>query len=215
MPARKKRYGRKKRYTRRFKRGGLATKSFVRKQIHKDDETKYFETSTVAQAIDFNGVTTDLTNIPQGQTDGTRIGDKIRLRGIRLQFILNIADTTQNVRIMIVQYKGNTQIAATSISQVLVPTTLGTVNAPIANRVWDMTNQFSILYDKLYTLTNVSTPIIHVRKKVGIKYAKREINFYQALTTGSNKIYLMMVSDSGAAPHPTIQYQMRVMYDDA
>ena len=216
MPSRRKKggYSKRKRYHK--KGGGLATKAFVKKAIQKDDETKYLETASTGLSIDYNGTVTDLSVIAQGTTDGQRIGDKVKLRGIRLQMILNIGDVTQHIRIMIVQFRGNTQTAgAPTIGQVLVPTTLGTINAPIANRVWDLTQQFNVLYDKIYTLEGVSKPVVHIRRTISIKYAKRLISYYQALTTGANKIYLMMVSDSGAATHPTAQFQIRLMYDDA
>lgn len=216
MPARRKRtHARRKRYYTK-KSNKLATKAYVKREIHKDDETKYLETATTGLAVDWNGTVTDLSVIAQGTTDGQRIGDKVRIRGLRLHMIMNIADNTQNVRVMIVQFRGNTQIAgAPTVAQVLVPTTLGTINAPIANRVWDLTQQFNVLYDKLYTYESVSKPVLHVRRTISIKYAKRLMSFYQAGTTGANKLYLMLISDSGAAPHPSIQFQIRLMYDDA
>lgn len=213
MPKRMRKTNRRMRRRARMSSRSLATKSFVRKEIHKDDETKYFEFATTGQTVGYTGVTVDCMAIPQGVGDLNRVGDKIRLRGIKFNFIISNT-INSNLRVMLVQCKQNTQLVTPAVNQLLVPTTLGTINAPIAQRLHDYQNLFNVIYDKVYTVCPVTNPMIHQRKTINIKYARKEVSFYSGGTTGSNKIYLMLVSDQ-VATFPTIQYQLRFYYDDA
>jgi len=216
MPARKtKKYGRKRKYTRKYRKGGLATKAFVKQQIHKNVETKWYELGQTPTGVDWNGAITRLTSVPQGTTDSQRVGDKLTIRGIHIKYQITTGDSTQLFRVLVVQWKPNTNLITPGVATLLTGVTLGTVNAPLANYVWDYTNQWSILYDKMHRLDAVSKPNVINMKRVNIKYAKKVVEFFAAGIEGSNHVYMVMVSDSGAGPHPTIAYQTRVLYDDA
>lgn len=212
------RYGKRKRFARRKGGNRLATKAFVKKQIRKDVETKWFEFATTSQTVNWSGVSTNCMNITQGPGDTERVGDKITIRGIRLNMIIALGGINANVRVMVVQFRQNTGITGVTVnplvSQVLESTTLGTSNAPLANRRWDFTQQFNILWDKTFTLTTVNRPVMHLKTRVPIKYAKRLVSYSAGGTDGANKIFLMFVSDVNVSL-PTVAYQIRFTYDDA
>lgn len=219
MPGRKKKFSRKRRYTRRFKRGGLATKAYVKKQIRKDDETKYYGAGAVGTTIDYNGGSVNLTySIAQGTDYVNRIGSQITLRGIHLDYNLQIADTTNYMRVIIAQFIQNTGLAVPTITTLLESTTLGTTNAPMAMYNWTYRQNWIVLYDRLHKLTSVSQPVLVVRKRVRIRYAKKKIIYNPGAGptyTGTNQVYMFVVSDSSAVAHPSISYQYRLLFDDA
>lgn len=193
----------------------MATKRYVRKLLAKQAETKYFELGVTATGVDYAGTLTNLTVVPQGTTDSTRIGDKLVIRGLNIKYEVIAADSTQMVRVMLFQWHPNTQLLSPIMSDILVSTTLSTTNAPLANNVWDYQNQYTVLYDRVHRLDSLEKASDIVRKNINLRYAKKTIVFYAATTAASEHIYMLVVSDSSAAPHPTIQYQTRLTYDDS
>lgn len=193
----------------------VATKTYVKKILHKTNETKYYELGATPGNVDFNGSLVLLTGLSQGTTDSQRIGDKINLRAFKIHYQLLVGDAYNTFRIIIFQWKPNTQLVTPTVANILVGTTVGTVNAPLANYVWDYQNQFIVLYDKLHVLDALNMSTKAYRKTVKLKFAKKTIEYYAASTAASNHLYMLCISDSGAAAHPTIQYQTRVMYDDS
>lgn len=196
-----------------------SVKKYVNKKIHQDDETKFFDRTTVAgvglyDTFSSSGNQYELSNPAQGTTDSTRVGDKLRLRGLRLRFTLVPGDTTQTCRIIVYQYKGNSSLHTPAISEVLQSAYIG-VDSPLAPFTHDYRNQFIILMDKTITLDSVSHPVKSYKKKVPLKYAKKQIAFTAGSTDGSNKVYMIAISDSTAAPHPQINFICRLFYDDA
>ncbi len=101
MPYRKyaKRY-RRKRYPRR----GLARKVNRLTKSVGMKERKFIDTQIVNTAMANTGTITQLTNIAQGLTDVTRIGNKITIVGLLLTYIQN-SDISTNTRVMLVQDK--------------------------------------------------------------------------------------------------------------
>lgn len=190
-------------------------KRFVNKKLKKEVETKYNDYYN-SGTFDWNGsVYYNLTVIPQGTTDSNRIGDKISLRGIRLRYHLLCGDTYNICRIVVFQYYGNNTLHAPAVNELFQSIYMGTVYAPMSPFTFDYKNQFGILYDKTHNLNLNDRQTVGVNKKIKIKYAKHGITFTAATTAGSNQIYIVALSDSGAATHPSIIFHSRLFYDDA
>lgn len=212
-------YGRKK-GGRKGKHGKrLATEQYVKKQIHKDDETKYFDATTSAgiglyDTVSTAGTLYELSIPTQGAGDSNRIGDKLELRGLRLRLAFQPGDSVNLLRMIIFQYRGNSTLHTPAINEVIQSIYVG-VDSPLAPFTHDYKNQFGILYDKTYALSSAATPLIVINKKIKLKYAKKQVAFTAASTNGSNKLYMILVSDSSAIPHPQVNFISRLFYDDA
>lgn len=209
----KKTYRRKNyRKTYRKKNNTLATKKYVKKQISKDIETKYFDIQRPSDDIDYSGRIDRLTGVSQGTTDSTRIGDKLTMRSLRISYEATVADSTNMVRFIIVQWFPNSTLLAPTSSYVL--STIGSALAPQSPYIHDYKNQFNVLYDKVHILST-DYPRIVRKFWLKMKWAKKVINFSAGTSEGSNHLYMIRISDSSAVTHPTSNILTRLNYDDA
>lgn len=197
----------------------LATKKYVKKIIHKETETKYRDLSLAAQPyLVALGATTivDLCDIPQGNTDISRVGDKITIRGLEMRFELTVADVTNALRIIVFQWYPNTSLPAAPTNPVGSSILADVTTYPwLSNYVHDYQNQYGVLYDKLFNLNTVNKPTIEFKIKPRMRYVKKTINFTGGTNDGSNKLFMLLVSDSGAGPNPSVRVQSRIRFDDA
>lgn len=213
-----KRRGRRRFYRkRRFTKRAVATKAYVKKLVRKEAETKYWDLSTASQPYSIAlGATTilDLTEVPQGTTDVTRVGDKLTIRGLDIRMDAIIADTTNVIRCIIFQWYINTNITLSNPlgSQVLQDIT---TYPHLSNYHHDNNNQFHILYDTMIQLgaQGPQARVWHV--KPNLKWAKKTVEFSGGGTNGANKLYMLLVSDSSAVSHPTVRIQSRLRFDDS
>lgn len=217
MPARR-RYRRKHR---RFgkRKGRLATKRFVVKQIRKDIETKFYDKGTAVlgtpDAVPATGTPYVLTTPIQGNTDQNRVGDKVRIRGLHVKGQFAIGDTSQSIRLTIMQYKQATNLHAAAVNELYQSAYVNTTAAPYAPFTHDYKHIYTPIWDKTWYLDTVAQPIINFEVKIPMKYVKREIAFQAGSTDAINHLYLVAISDSTAVAHPTINFISRFFYDDA
>lgn len=214
-----KKFSRKRfrRSTRRgFKRLKSATKGYVLKEIHKLSETKYYDKIDQATAVDFAGTNlTLLTDVTQGTSDLQRVGDKLTIRGMRIRFTFSVADNYNIIRMILFQWIPSNNLLGPVPGYVLSATYLSTSRATEAPYTHDYKSQMIILWDKTINLAlNQSNQAKYINKKVKLKFAKKRINFVAGTTAASNHIFLLLVSDSGAVPHPGVSFVSRLWYDD-
>jgi len=190
-----------------------STKRYVKKAIQKEIETKYIDyLGSVPQAKTPMNII-QFTNIPQGITDQNRIGDVVTLRGIRINLTIDGTNPTDIYRVIFFQWKPNTS---------LVTPTGATLLADVITVPWlspyfhDLQSQVIILWDKTFTTNLVSRPQLIYKKKIKIKWAKKKISFLAGSSfLSTNAIFMATVSDSVTGNNPTLQYYIRVYYDDA
>lgn len=191
----------------------------VRKELNKNIETKYYDrasTSASGDTVDYSGSAFYVLTTPsQGTTDLTRVGDKVRIRGLHCRMNLFCGDSTNTMRVILYQYKQASNLIANSVTYLLNGTYVGTAQAPNSPYVHDYQKLFNVLYDKTFALDLVSKPEMSLVFKCPIKYARKEIAFSAGSTDAINHIYLLVISDSGAATHPSVQFVTRFYYDDA
>lgn len=214
MPGRsfRKKYYKKKTYKKRSTKW-IASKKFVKKEIRKDIETKYFDFVLSSQPIDTTHSFYALSNVPQGVLDTNRIGDQITVRGLSMAYGVNAAEINR-MRVTIIQWKPTSVLtipAAGFIFQNIAP--IVSIQSPFIN---DYHTNFTVLYDKVHTMVlDDSNSIRQIKKKLNIKYVKRKLQYVAGGTEHSGRLYLILVSDSGAVPHPGITFYSRLRYDDA
>ncbi len=87
-----------------YPRRGLAKKVNRLSKAVNMKERKFIDTQIVNTAMAATGTITQLTNLVQGVTDSTRIGNKITVVGCLLTYIID-ANITTNIRVLLVQDK--------------------------------------------------------------------------------------------------------------
>lgn len=179
--------------------------SYARRTV----ELKFFSTNA-SLSIDVGGGLFNLSVVPQGDTDQTRDGDMLYCKGLSFNYACYPSETNV-MRVIIFRWNVSNALASPTPSSVL--DNVGFVNSPLANYVQDQRRQrlFTILYDKIHGI-NLDNPTV-VRHKY-IKLRSR-IAFDAATTAGKGHIFLLVVSDSGAVPHPSFNFGSKLMFTDA
>lgn len=190
----------------------VSVKRFVKKQINVTKEHKYFDTSFNLQTIPIAGNVDQLSTVPQGNTDTTRVGDKILPTSLEMnfQFVAVPADVTNYIRHIVFRWKPNTVSVTPAVASILAYA--GTAQSPASPYYHDGRNQFEILYDKMYTFDAYNiTKVI----KETVPLARKTVNFVAGGNNGMGHLYQITLSDSGAVAHPTVIGYVRLNYTDA
>jgi len=186
-------------------------KKQVKQLISKDEELKAKD-SAIAAAVDAGGVISKFQVPTQGDGVSDRNGDAIKLKRLRVRLHLIGADSTNVIRAIIFRWNNNDSTSVPVIADVLQ-----TLNAVSQYQYTsDRQNEFHIVADKTFTFslngTNAKDWIIAY---YGRKLGKKSLIFNASLTTGTDMLYLLLLSDSVASPHPTIGGYCRLEYTDS
>lgn len=168
-------------------------------------------------SVDLSGVSsttlgvTDITAIPQGDTDITRDGDQLFMGSISFFRRWTAGDDVNVGRFIIFQWFPATVPVGTDI----LNTNFGF--APVYHYDTDRAYQYKILFDSITTVNNNFTGQNKETaiKRMKVRPKRKKIQFIAGGTTGTNKIYVLTTSDSVIATHPSIDATFRVNYMDA
>lgn len=207
-----------------------AIKRVVKKEIKKVEETKQhtdgFAFTAVYGAI-AGSVIDHITDIAQGITDTTRVGDELTLKHIKVRgAVFNGATNNSNdIRIIVFQYKNSDNIPV--CDNLLQNTVMsGNTRSAYSARQQDYLNEYIVLYDKTYP-TEIGIPgaantgtsgQYHklVEFDVPLKYAKKKIQYEAATNNSVNGIYVLVIgSQASGASNPTVGLQWAVSYTDS
>lgn len=172
-----------------------------------------------------------LTAVPQGNTDGTRVGDELTLNSIHIRgIIFNGVGATANlyndVRVIIFQYN-NLDNAPLATEVLLTNSIFGsTVVSAYSSRQIDYLAICHSLYDKTYHVeggvsnaanyANTGINTKHFEIKVPMKWAKKKIQFQTGTTGCNNGIWMLVIGSSASvATNPQMAYVSTVSYTDA
>ncbi len=165
------------------------TKSYVQKELRRNQETKHQDT-TVAQAVFAPGTVGVLSNPAQGVGDLQRVGDTISPFELewRINFRRTGAAGGDLIRVIVFVWKPST------IPVVLNVLNTDTVESPYNH---DRHQQYRIISDRLYAMGELTSSInrIQARVKLRRKQLPAKIQFSGASTTASNHVYMIIVGD--------------------
>lgn len=196
----------------------------VKYQLNKNLEKKFLirsQATTASTTWSFFR----LTDVPQSstvdQSDSTRIGDRIRVSSLYVNYGLTCADAHNKVRIIIFQYKEQDDGATTLPNATILlqsPSTYPFLST--FNHDHKMSGDFTVLYDRFHLLSNTAEEQsrVYVQKrsiKISKKYLARNIQFVGGGVNGKNHVYMAFISDSSAISHPSVAVYSKLLYTDA
>lgn len=208
---RTKRRFRKKSYKGYSKKSSLVTKNYLKNYLNKNVEFKYYDHDE-STTVDSSGAVYSLTDIPQGDTDITRDGDKLILKNVQLRGTISLADASNAVRIIVFQWHPLDSASIPAVSAIIQYIGTYGIVSPYHH---DGRTQFTVLSDKTYLVNNVSMPYMVFRQRVPLKYAKKQVAYTAGGSFGYNKIMYLAITDSGTTAHPLVSTQSRVYFTDA
>lgn len=178
--------------------------------------TKYSDVVVSGTTITSAGTVTPLTNIAQGVTVNQRVGDSALLEALFLNFDVNVAnsDVFTTSRILVFQWLVNTALHVPVIADILqTASTLSMVN-------FNTSNQYIVLLDELIFQSGLATAptatsLVGRSHAISVSSAKKRLEWNAAVTTGSNQIFILYISDSAIAPFPGLNYTSRVLFDES
>ena len=172
-------------------------------------ELKHFDTSTTVYPYTQNFNTVALFNIPQGDADNQRNGEKLRIKSLNISAVAQKNGGVDNTLVKFVLVKCPTVHSDTSpATQVYVDPLMCTF------RNMDFTKKYTVVWTKTVSLSTISN------KKLIDKYIKLNLPVSYTSSAGdsveANQYFLMITSDqaNNAASLPTITLKTRVRYID-
>lgn len=169
-------------------------------------EEKYFLTDLSGTVS--TGDILAITSIPQGDTDLTRDGDAININRLDILGSILGSDVNNLVRLVVFRWNEATVPALADVFE--SPSTYG-VHSPMKH---DTRNLYHVLYDKLFSFIPDSGSYQHVMQ-MRLSVPKQQVRFVAAGTTGSNKLYVGIISDSVAVPNPEYRIVTKIWFHDA
>lgn len=205
MPYRRKKFYKKSRKGYR-KRYSKKLKFTVKKIMNQQLEKKYSITS-VNTTITNAGSIWSISDVAQGDTDLTRDGDQLYIRSIECEIRVTAGDPTNVMRIIVLQWIPN---STPNVSSILIDATTYGEMSPWTH---DTRFLFRILYDKRFYV-NTTTMGNREHKTVLKRIKFRKMQFESGATTGTNKLYVLAISDSAAATHPILFMVTKLNFSD-
>lgn len=199
-------------------------KQEVKRLIAIRQELKYFLVNATGATTSTLGIAS-LSDIPQGSTDSDRTGDRLMLSGnmdIRISYnngTGSTGDIYNTYRFIVLQWHPS---SVPAVSDILLVGPSGNRDV-YSHYSHDNRQQYRILLDKtVKTVGNNSSTtnpfpdnmtIFH-HYIVKMRKALKQIQYAGGSTTGTNKLYYILGSDSLLATHPTYQLSAKLFYRD-
>lgn len=191
-------------------------KAQIGRMLSTKTELKTFDfDAKSAQSIDTAGTIFSISEVPQGVTDITRVGDSLLPKRLEIRMLQIGADTPSNtMRILLFRWKMNDASDTPGVSEIFEGGYAGSyVFSPYNthNR-----KRFEVLWDDTVVLNpNVASTTNTQWRTKYFKLAKKPIDYQYSAVTGQDKIFLLVISDSSAISHPTIQFISRMYFTDS
>lgn len=183
----------------------------IRKQLNKAIESKHHDYLMNSSGVDFSGTMHDLSQVNGGNSSITRVGDKIQPSQLDLRWQVTIGDTTNSIRMILFQWHPDDATDLPTTTEILQ--TIAVPEAPQAQYNTNFRSQYRVLKDVTIPLGASSRETVTGRWL--INKHMRPIHYNFGAVTGVDKIYLMVISDSGAVPNPGFIGRWRMYFKDA
>jgi len=179
---------------------------------------KYIDFSTFDQSITGGGTVYALSVIPQGNGQSQRVANTVKLKKLVFNFSIYMANTdiVTTSRLIFFRWMPSNVSTAPTVASILQNPSVAQV---FSHLDFENQQQYEILWDKTFhqsggASTPSSTSNIGKFNLVIPLWSNPLINFGNAVTTGTESLYLLSISDSSLTPFPELSFNLRVYYDD-
>lgn len=191
-------------------------KTTVKRLISNTQEKKHY-LLTDATGINQSTVATltKLSTIAQGDTDTTRDGDRLTLKSLRFSATISNSDTYNRFRVIL--FRWNPDDSTAPVVGDILQNTAGNLLDVLLPTHLDKASNFHVIHDRTYTTAgNAENAAIGINKTFyGKRLGSKTIQYNAGGTTGFRNVWMLTVSDSGAAAHPYIYYTSLLKFTDS
>lgn len=179
-------------------------------------ETKFIDTVQGAATQDATGNVYCISQVAQGLTSATRVGDSVRIQSIEVRghVLANSAATNTTVRLIIFRDLDGYGTAPATAD---ILEGVGTTMAPFSPEKFNKRERFSILYDQMLMVQGgttqglAGTPFYFQTTHQGhILYLAETA---ATASNGKGSVYVMCLSNE-ATNTPTLRFSSRVLFTD-
>lgn len=211
-----------------------AVRRMIKDEIKEEAELKYLIGQQALVGIaNTASIVGTYFDVSQGITDNERIGDGLKWSGamlLHLEVRASLASATlpgdgfNTIRMVILQWHPNSTPTVSNIL-LLGPTGQVDINSHYNH---DTRQQYKILHDKNYVMINGSPSsalsqnpnlqyqgVQNHRYTISLKRATKKVQYTAGTLTGTNRFYMILVSDSSVTPYPSIQFSTKIFYTDS
>ncbi len=176
-------------------------------------EFKFFDTQLTATAIPVIPVITQLTNIPQGDTDQTRDGAQVKLTRLDIKMVVNshASAVSTEFRVMVVLDKQTNQ-AIYNATDLLSDVTAGDSIVSALNL--DNKYRFRVLYNKVMSFSNVGHNSQYTQISIPLDLRLRFDASTPSIADLTSNSLSMLFTSSQATNTPNLSLFARIRYVD-
>lgn len=185
-------------------------KKQVKKILRGSMENKYHDT-LLSVTEEFGGTVYSISDVPQGDTDINRDGDQLNQRAVRLRYSVRNADATNMTRVILFRWK---QDDTPNVTDILSATFVGGARAPLSPYHHDGRSRFTVLYDKVTGSDAYNSLRVRDSGWINLRNKKQYMNA-GSTTSGSNKLYVLIITDSALEASPLVELVSRLTFTDA
>jgi hypothetical protein len=188
-------------------------RQLVKQTLNSQAEKKFYFNEFTLSPDTSGNVFADISAIPQGITDNSRIGDTVNLKRLDIRIGMVLGDTTNVIRIVVFQWHADTVNDPPSLTAGLPLNSIGGIPFLYKQNNVDEGPKYTIMHDETFNLN--SAGVANAQMVVALKIPRPRMGFAAATTirpTGS--IWMLTLSDSSAAPHPLLNCATRIWYTD-
>jgi len=186
------------------------------KKSRGEPATKVYDVTSFSGSVSTVPSVTAVSNWPNGTGVNQRTGDCSFFRKMFLNYGIATqnADIYSTVRVMVVQWHPNTSLVVCAASSVLQNAT-----NIFSMYDWNLSSQFTVLYDRIHFLSGLATAPTNsgyqgFSGEIDLSRGRKRIEFANGLTTGSEQIFIILLSDSSIAPYPVLTGWSRITFCD-
>lgn len=213
MPLNKRRFRKKRFFKKRSSRTWKVAKAAARSVLKRNLELKAFDSYEDVSAGAASGVNRCWSQITTGTAYNNRIGDIVVAKGLQLTLRSEASDTFNVCRYVFYIWKGDDGADTPQVAEIINTSALTGVNTPYNSLVYDE-RKFKILLDVMHVVDASLDNQLKVTRHY-IPLRNHKIKFGSGTTTGVGHIYCLRISDSTAAPDPSMLVNARLFYTDA
>lgn len=180
-------------------------------------KTKDYQESGIA--VSSGGISRNpILKIAQGSESDQRIGLEVTLQRIAGSLSISRGDNTNMMRVLVVATPSTTNLGLTDVLEYGIWSVYDDMvfSSPYKLKSSSTSKSYKVMFDKTYNVRNTQTTIVD-KFNCDLKGVEKQLRFDNAILASAPtnfNISVLALSDSSAAGHPTLSFNIRTKYYD-